>query len=199
MLEKNTTEYESAVLIGVITQLQDEEQSKEYLDELEFLTYTAGGEVLKRFTQKLEHPNPKTFINSGKLETVRQFIEEHEVGSAIFDDELSPAQQKNIEAIASANQLAVEGMQAIGKRQAELFQQAVEESQKTLGELMTQGAPEDRIAKQAETVKATIERTVTNLREISEMLAKSNQEAFEVINKRITESLEEVQSLAGKK
>ena len=99
MLEKNTTEYESAVLIGVITQLQDEEQSKEYLDELEFLTYTAGGEVLKRFTQKLEHPNPKTFINSGKLETVRQFIEEHEVGSAIFDDELSPAQQKNLERI----------------------------------------------------------------------------------------------------
>ena len=114
-------------------------------------------------------------------------------------DALMNAQQKNIEASASANQLAVEGMQAIGKRQAELFQQAVEESQKTLGELMTQGAPEDRIAKQAETVKATIERTVTNLREISEMLAKSNQEAFEVINKRITESLEEVQSLAGKK
>ena len=99
MLEKNTTEYESAVLIGVITQLQDEEQSKEYLDELEFLTYTAGGEVLKRFTQKLENPNPKPFINSGKLETVRQFIEEHEVGSAIFDDELSPAQQKNLERI----------------------------------------------------------------------------------------------------
>lgn len=99
MLEKNTTEYESAVLVGVITQQQDEKQSKEYLDELEFLTYTAGGEVLTRFTQKLEHPNPKTFINTGKLETVRQFIEEHEVGSAIFDDELSPAQQKNLERI----------------------------------------------------------------------------------------------------
>lgn len=114
-------------------------------------------------------------------------------------DALMNAQQKNIEAITSANQLAAEGLQAIGKRQAELFQQAVEESQKTLGDLMTQGAPEDRIAKQAETVKTTIERTVTNLREISEMLAKSNQEAFDVINKRITESLEEVQSLTGKK
>ena len=99
MLEKNTTEYETAVLIGVITQKQNEEQSTEYLDELEFLTYTAGGEVLKRYTQKLEHPNPKTFINSGKLEEVRQFIEEHEVGSAIFDDELSPGQQKNLERI----------------------------------------------------------------------------------------------------
>ena len=114
-------------------------------------------------------------------------------------DALMNAQQKNIEAISNANQLAAEGFQAIGKRQTELFQQAVEESQKVLGELMSQGAPEDRIAKQAETVKTTIERTVTNLREISEILAKSNLEAFDVINKRITESLEEVKALTGKK
>ena len=114
-------------------------------------------------------------------------------------DALMNAQQKNIEAISNANQLAAEGFQAIGKRQTELFQQAVEESQKALGELMSRGAPEDRIAKQAETVKTTIERTVTNLREISEILAKSNQEAFDVINKRITESLEEVKALTGKK
>ncbi|UUX51256.1 TIGR01841 family phasin [Nisaea acidiphila] len=114
-------------------------------------------------------------------------------------DALMNAQQKNIEAITNANQLAAEGMQAIGKRQAELFQQAVEESQKALGDLMSQGAPEDRVAKQAEAVKKTIEQTVSNMREISEMLAKSNQEAFDVLNKRITESLDELQSLAGKK
>lgn len=114
-------------------------------------------------------------------------------------DALMNAQQKNIEAISSANQLAAEGLQAIGKRQAELFQQAFEEAQKSLGDLMAQGAPEDRIAKQAETVKSTIERTVSNIREISEMLAKSNQEAFDVINKRITDSLEEIQGLAKKK
>ena len=114
-------------------------------------------------------------------------------------DALMNAQQKNIEAISNANQLAAEGFQAIGKRQTELFQQAVEESQKALGALLSQGAPEDRIAEQAETVKTTIERTVSNLREISEMLAKSNQEAFDVINKRITESLEEVKALTGKK
>ncbi|WP_420403810.1 phasin family protein [Nisaea sp.] len=114
-------------------------------------------------------------------------------------DALMNAQQKNIEAITAANQLAAEGMQAIGKRQAELFQQTIEESQKALGDLMAQGAPEERVAKQAETVKTTIERTVSNIREISEMLAKSNQEAFDVINKRIAESLDEVQSLTGKK
>ena len=99
MLEKENIEYEKSVLIGIINQQQDEEKSKEYLDELEFLTYTAGGEVAKRFTQKLDTPNPKTFIGTGKMEDVRQFITENDVGTAIFDDELSPAQQKNIEKI----------------------------------------------------------------------------------------------------
>jgi GTPase len=99
MIEPTDISYEKAVLIGLITQFQDEEKSNEYLDELEFLAYTAGGEVLKRFTQKMDVPNPKTFIGTGKLEEVKNFVDEHEVGVAIFDDELSPAQQKNIERI----------------------------------------------------------------------------------------------------
>jgi GTP-binding protein HflX len=99
MIEPKNTDYETAVLIGIVNQYQDEEKSKEYLDELEFLTYTAGGEVLKRFQQKLDKPNPKTFIGTGKIEQVREFVKENEVGTAIFDDELSPAQQKNIEKI----------------------------------------------------------------------------------------------------
>lgn len=99
MLEKKQIELESAVLIGIITREQSEEKLQEYLDELEFLTYTAGGEVIKRFTQRMEFPNPKTFIGTGKMEEVKEFIVEHEIGTAIFDDELSPAQQKNIEKI----------------------------------------------------------------------------------------------------
>ncbi|MFC4221595.1 GTPase HflX [Flagellimonas marina] len=99
MLEKKTIEYEKAVLIGVINQSQDEEKVTEYLDELEFLTYTAGGEVEKRFVQKVDVPNPKTFIGTGKMEEVRQYVKEHEIGSVIFDDELTPAQQNNIEKI----------------------------------------------------------------------------------------------------
>jgi GTP-binding protein HflX len=99
MLESKNISLEKAVLIGIVTKDQDETKSKEYLDELEFLTYTAGGEVVKRFTQKMEMPNPKTFIGSGKMEDVRQFIEEHEVGTAIFDDELSAAQERNISKI----------------------------------------------------------------------------------------------------
>jgi len=99
MLEKLEIDYEKAILIGLITQNQDEEKAIEYLDELEFLTFTAGGEVLKRFLQKMQKPNPKTFIGTGKLEEVRKYVEENEIGAAIFDDELSPAQQKNIEKI----------------------------------------------------------------------------------------------------
>lgn len=99
MLEKIDVALERAVLIGVITKEQDDIKSKEYLDELEFLTYTAGGEVLKRFVQRMEMPHPKTFIGTGKLEDVRLYIEENEIDTAIFDDELSAAQERNISKI----------------------------------------------------------------------------------------------------
>jgi len=99
MIEKKNLDFEKAVLIGVINQQQNEEKSKEYLDELEFLTFTAGGEVIKRFTQKVDVPNPKTFIGTGKIEEVREFIEANDISSVIFDDELTPGQQKNIERI----------------------------------------------------------------------------------------------------
>ena len=97
MIEKRDSSIEKVVLVGLITREQNEEKSREYLDELEFLTYTAGGEVEKRFTQKLEYPNPKTFIGSGKLEEVREFIRENKIDTVIFDDELNPAQLRNIE------------------------------------------------------------------------------------------------------
>ena len=99
MLEKKDINLEKAVLIGVITKSQDEIKSKEYLEELEFLTYTAGGEVIRRFTQKIDMPNPKTFIGTGKIEELRIFIEENKIGTAIFDDELSSAQERNISKI----------------------------------------------------------------------------------------------------
>ena len=98
MLEKKQEiEYEKVVLVGVIYPQQDEDLLQEYLNELSFLAETAGGEVLKRFQQKLNRPDPKTFLGSGKIEEIREFVQENEVGAAIFDDELSPAQQKNIE------------------------------------------------------------------------------------------------------
>ncbi|QMU64379.1 MAG: GTPase HflX [Flavobacteriaceae bacterium] len=99
MIDQREAKSEKAVLIGVITQQQDEDQAKEFLDELEFLTLTAGGISVKRFVQKLEKPNPKTFLGIGKLEDVKAYIETHHIGTAIFDDELSPAQLRNIEKI----------------------------------------------------------------------------------------------------
>jgi GTP-binding protein HflX len=92
MLDEKKIEYEKTILIGVVTQDQNEEKSKEYLDELEFLAYTAGGEVRKRFTQKMASPNPKTFVGTGKMEEIQAYIEAHRITTAIFDDELSPGQ-----------------------------------------------------------------------------------------------------------
>lgn len=97
MLEKNTIDHEKVVLIGVMNRDQNEEKVTEYLDELEFLTYTAGGEVCKRFVQRIELPNPKTYIGSGKMLEVETFVKSNDIGSVIFDDELSPAQLRNIE------------------------------------------------------------------------------------------------------
>ena len=99
MIDPREVSSEKAVLIGIVSQQQDEIQSTEYLDELEFLTLTAGGITVKRFVQKMEKPNPKTFLGGGKLEEVRNYIESNAIGTAIFDDELSPAQIRNIEKV----------------------------------------------------------------------------------------------------
>lgn len=99
MIEKKEQQYEKTVLVGVITSQQSAEQAKEYLDELAFLAYTAGGEVLQQFIQNVQVPNPKTFIGSGKMESVAKYVSDNEVSTVIFDDELTPAQQGNIERI----------------------------------------------------------------------------------------------------
>ncbi len=93
---------ETAVLVGLVTRTQDERKTNEYLDELAFLAETAGAEVVKRFVQKLDQPNSVTYVGKGKLEEIRRYIqgeeeEEREVGMAIFDDELSAKQIRNIE------------------------------------------------------------------------------------------------------
>ena len=88
---------ETAILVGLINRTQDEEKISEYLDELDFLADTAGAKILKRYTQRLEHPDSRTFIGSGKLNEIKGFVKENEIDIVIFDDELSPAQQRNLE------------------------------------------------------------------------------------------------------
>ncbi len=88
---------ETAVLVGLITNRQDEARVTETLDELDFLLETAGGEAVKRFVQKLDKPDSRTFVGSGKLNEIRSFIKAENIGTVVFDDELSPSQLRNIE------------------------------------------------------------------------------------------------------
>lgn len=90
-------ENEKTVLVGLITSSQNEAKANEYLDELAFLAETAGADPVKKFLQRLEQPNPVTFVGIGKLEEIKQYIQENEIGLVIFDDDLSPKQLKNIE------------------------------------------------------------------------------------------------------
>ncbi len=99
MLEKEKINFEKSVIVGIVTQSQSEEKLNEYLDELEFLTFTAGGQVVKRFSQKMDKPNPKTFLGAGKIDEINYFVKENGISTIIFDDELTPSQQKNISKI----------------------------------------------------------------------------------------------------
>ncbi|MBD5368082.1 MAG: GTPase HflX [Bacteroides sp.] len=93
----NEVEVERAVLVGLITPTQNEAKATEYLDELAFLADTAGAETVKTFLQKADYPNPRTYVGKGKLEEIRAFIEDNDIGMAIFDDDLSSKQVVNIE------------------------------------------------------------------------------------------------------
>lgn len=99
-IEANSAKVERAILVGLITPQQDERKAREYIDELEFLADTAGAVTVRKFFQKLDYANSRTFVGAGKLEEIKQFVkdEENDISLAIFDDELSPAQLRNLEA-----------------------------------------------------------------------------------------------------
>ncbi len=110
------------------------------------------------------------------------------------------SQRKNIEAITQANQLAVEGVQALMRRQVEITRQAMEDFSAMFRDFVQpNGTPEDRIVKQAEYSKLAIEKSLSNAKELTELVTKANTEAFNVINKRVTESLDEVRDFAKKR
>ncbi len=99
MTETSSIHIERAVLIGISTKTQNEEQTREYLDELEFLALTSGAETVKRFWQNLPHPDHKTYLGKGKLEEVANYVANVGVDLVIIDDEISPSQQRNIEKV----------------------------------------------------------------------------------------------------
>ncbi len=108
------------------------------------------------------------------------------------------SQRKNIEAVTAANQLAIEGFQAVLRRQAEIVRSSLEEASGYVNEVIAAGTPEEKAAKQADLVKIAFEKSLANVRELSELVAKSNSEAAEVLSKRVSESLEEVKGLIAK-
>tara|TARA_B100000965_G_scaffold401659_1_gene426000 strand:- start:2033 stop:3232 length:1200 start_codon:yes stop_codon:yes gene_type:complete len=97
MIEKSLIDLEKTVLVGLITKNQTKQVLDDFLDELNFLTFTAGGKVFKRFTQKTNSPDPKYFLGKGKMDELHQYILVNDINSVIFDDELTPTQQLNIE------------------------------------------------------------------------------------------------------
>ena len=97
--KKNTLERERFILIGIVNRDQDEEKSREYLEELRFLADTAGADTIHMFTQKLTQANSRTFLGSGKMEDIKGFVQAENIDMIVFDDELTPSQLKNIEAL----------------------------------------------------------------------------------------------------
>ncbi|MBQ1730597.1 MAG: GTPase HflX [Bacteroidales bacterium] len=97
MFECQNDELEKAVLVGIVNRMQTREQVDEYLAELDFLANTAGVEPVKRFVQNVDSPNTRTYVGTGKLEEIKQYIQENEISLVIFDDELQPTQLRNIE------------------------------------------------------------------------------------------------------
>ncbi|MFV3128766.1 phasin family protein [Niveispirillum sp. KHB5.9] len=141
--------------------------------------------------------DPSKFFDLNRLTDFQKAFGEFKLPSADFEGVVT-AQRRNVEAIVAANQLAVEGYQAVARRQAEIIRQSLEETSSIVTELLTPGTPEDKVAKQAALVKNSFEKASANLKELSELVAKSNTEAAEVLSKRVKESIEELQGILSK-
>jgi len=99
MIESQKLNFERAILVGVVNESQNEDKLDEFLQELEFLAFTAGGNVIKKFKQRINNPNSRTFIGKGKIDEIEKYVKINDISIVIFDDELSPTQQLNIERI----------------------------------------------------------------------------------------------------
>ena len=128
---------------------------------------------------------------------VTKIVEELKIPGLDIES-LVTSQRKNIEALTQANKLAFEGVQAVFKRQAEIIRQTLEESASVAQELVEPGNPQDKAIRQTELAKDAFERALSNARELSEIMAKSNGEAFDLLNKRFTQVLDEIKEGIGK-
>ena len=137
------------------------------------------------------------FADFSKFGDFTKFAEQFKV-PAVDTEALLDSQRKNIEAVSAANRIAFEGAQALTQRQVELMRQLMEGSAAVVQQLTAAGKPEDKLAEQADLLKQTYAQSVANIRELTEMGAKSNGEAVEVLNRRVTEGLEELKAAVTK-
>ncbi|WP_114394280.1 phasin family protein [Oleisolibacter albus] len=135
--------------------------------------------------------DPTKFFDPSKFMDLSKLMSDYRLPGMDIEAMLA-AQRRNVEALTAANQLAVEGVQAVLRRQGEILRQSLEEASSMMSELMAAGTPEDKVAKQAELVKGAFEKAIANMKEMAEMVAKSNSEAAEVLSNRVKESIEEV-------
>jgi phasin family protein len=134
------------------------------------------------------------FMDVSKMMEMPKSFQDFKV-PGIDMDAMMQAQRKNMQAFAAANQMAMEGMQAVMRRQGEIMRQGMEESSAMLNGVIASASPEDKVAKQAEMTKSVFDRAVGNAKELAEMLTKTNYEAMEVISTRVGESLEELRGM----
>ena len=146
----------------------------------------------------MARPNPFGDFDLTKMMDPSKLIGDFKVPGVDVDAVVS-SQRRNLEALSQANQLAIEGMQAVARRQTEIFRQMMEEASQAMKDVMAAGSPEEKAGRQTELVKEAFKRAIGNMRELAEMVAKSQGEAFDVINKRVTESLDELKTVMAKK
>jgi phasin family protein len=142
--------------------------------------------------------NPFGDFDFSKMMDPRKMMGDFKM-SGVDMEQLAASQRRNLEALTADNQLAIEGIQAVARRQSEIFRQMMEEASHSVRDVMAAGSPEEKAARQTEMMKEAFTRAIGNMRELAEMVTKSQGEAFDVINKRVTDSLDEVKTLIAKK
>jgi phasin family protein len=143
-------------------------------------------------------PNPFGDFDFSKMMDTSKLMGDFKV-PGVDVEAVVASQRRNLEALGEANKLAVEGLRAVAKRQSEIFRQMMEEAAQAMRDMMTAGSPEDKAGRQTELVKEAFKRAIANMRELAEMVSKSQSEAFDVINKRVTDSLDELKTVVAKK
>lgn len=138
-----------------------------------------------------------TAFNPFKDMDITKFMSEMKIPTLSFET-LAESQRKNFEAFTAANQSVFEGFQALMQRQAEVLRSTIEEFSNSTSDLMATASPEEKAGKQADLMKRNYEKAIANVREMIDIVAKSNGEALDVINKRVTETLDEVKALVSK-